>query len=466
MRNHELSRFIPQELLSTRPLNVQYRSAKHISEFCSKIVQINRKGKFSNPRVHGIFLSKNQLEVELRRFSKMQEIKSELDVESLEDLAKSLKLKESYKLDRWVVVICLKYEKIFWEKLFQKFDFDEKQVTFVLFEDGLSSCVFTGGEVHSVLLLIDGPKDDDYSKDTDKYNDMILLACSRAQYELVIYVNEKMNGVYENLSSCKEQTKNFVSKIQDSPTDQGTRNFLATVESKIPDNEDLKSLVKNCNLSFLPTNINMELKEDLLPVVFCEDCEKPLWSEAVHALFCPNFPHENNVHILTCNTDLLITENISPKPVKSILCFIDLSNNTLCGRDASLIKKVLSEVNNILLTEIVVFVSTEMTHSVKTLQQTLEIGQNVQVTVVPYWKAENFYKRSSDFSKSLTFSLYNLETKLEEIKPFLQGWINRQILLLLGLKQSSSIIKILLGSDSVKNPQNVLAGLIVIFSKQ
>ena len=54
----KLNEFIPTEMFIMRPLNVQYRSAKHISEFCSNLVQMNAKGKFSSPRIHGTFTQK------------------------------------------------------------------------------------------------------------------------------------------------------------------------------------------------------------------------------------------------------------------------------------------------------------------------------------------------------------------------------------------------------------------------
>ena len=103
-------RYIPGEFCFSRPLNVQYRSANHISEFCSKLVQVNNKGKFSSPRVHGIFLSQQQA-VEVKRFWTDSNQASSDDT-FMFDLNSSLD--KRYNSSRWIIVICPTAKLIYW----------------------------------------------------------------------------------------------------------------------------------------------------------------------------------------------------------------------------------------------------------------------------------------------------------------------------------------------------------------
>ena len=95
-----------------RPLNVQYRSAKHISEFCSNLVQMNAKGKFSSPRIHGTFISKTQLSVKIEAFSANET--SSADVISLKDFDPNSVQSEEFKDDKLVIVICSKEDMGKW----------------------------------------------------------------------------------------------------------------------------------------------------------------------------------------------------------------------------------------------------------------------------------------------------------------------------------------------------------------
>ena len=100
----KLYEFIPREMFIMRPLNVQYRSAKHISEFCSNLVQMNAKGKFSSPRVHGVFISETQISVEIKSFSFNRT--SNADVMPLKDFDHNLIQSKKHKDNKLVVVIC------------------------------------------------------------------------------------------------------------------------------------------------------------------------------------------------------------------------------------------------------------------------------------------------------------------------------------------------------------------------
>ena len=70
------------------------------------------------------------------------------------------------------------------------------------YEEGRPGCLFTGGEANSVILFID-KFNCEYTAHLDAYYDMILLACSRAAFELEIYVHEDLNTLFQRLLRCK-----------------------------------------------------------------------------------------------------------------------------------------------------------------------------------------------------------------------------------------------------------------------
>ena len=194
--NKELSSFFPPEFLCTKPLNVQFRSAKHIAEFCSNLVQVYHSGKFSSPRVCGTFLSKTQQQVQISEFTKS-------DVtETLINFSSSKCFSRSYEKSRWVVVLCSTDVREAWQNSIAEMLQEVSESKIVKLEDGIASCDFTGGEIQSLILIIDGPEDHLYKNDTALYNDLIVLASSRAQFELFIFVRNDLHFLITILKTC------------------------------------------------------------------------------------------------------------------------------------------------------------------------------------------------------------------------------------------------------------------------
>ena len=233
-----LYEFIPREMFIMRPLNVQYRSAKHISEFCSNLVHMNAKGKFSSSRVHGVFISETQLSVEIKLISSNGT--SNADVMPLECLNPDLILSEKHKDDKLVVVICRRDDMGKWKNWLGA----ETETKIVLCcEDGIASCSCSGGEYASVLLIIDGPIDAVYRQNSEWYNDIIRVICSRAQFELVIYVSNEMRGIYKRLVDCTIVSSDKEAAYNNRPHLRAIRKFQHSLEFKNPDETELKNLV-------------------------------------------------------------------------------------------------------------------------------------------------------------------------------------------------------------------------------
>ena len=288
--NKQLSEFVPRELLCMRPLNVHYRSAQHISQFCSKLVQFNRKGKFSSPRIHGIFLSEVQHSVELRKFSKESTINNSKEgVLSLNELNTSSVMCTKYEFSRWVIVICYSKDQKDWESvLLNKFGYKKDQLKIFCIEDGFPSCYCSGGEATSVLLFIDGPFDDDYVNSVNKYNDMFQVACSRAQFELVILISHKMSKVFENLSSCSYSSDNAAPRFTITDDNIAIQNFFQEAESKVPDEKDIENLFERRNIACDPRDIlSKEFNNKRFIVVLSEDDQQGRWEKLILSGFCP-----------------------------------------------------------------------------------------------------------------------------------------------------------------------------------
>ena len=246
--------FVPLEFLSTKPLNVQYRSATHIGQFCTNLVHVDRDGRFSGTKVPGVFISKSQDKVTLKKFKKdNQESKDQTFFDSTNP---GRDLSPNYEGNRWVVCCCEKRNKETWVASLEKYI--ERQRKFVAkfpsgseaeantnsekeliviqpedfvfaFEEGPSGVHLSGAEVHSVILFIDGPLEEMYRsspEEKDKIDNIFLLVCARAQFELVVYVREDLAHLWGTFQKCMkadmERKKKFSNEAITQPPESSS----------------------------------------------------------------------------------------------------------------------------------------------------------------------------------------------------------------------------------------------------
>ena len=230
--------FVPLEFLSTKPLNVQYRSATHIGQFCTNLVHVDRDGRFSGTKVPGVFISKSQDKVTLKKFKKdNQECK---DQNFFDSTNPGRDLSSNYEGNRWVVCCCEKRNKETWVARLEKYIESQrkKELTVIqpegfvfVFEEGPSGVHLSGAEVHSVILFIDGPLEEMYRsspEEKDKIDNIFLLVCARAQFELVVYVREDLAHLWGTFQKCMkadmERKKKFSNEaITQPPESSSTR---------------------------------------------------------------------------------------------------------------------------------------------------------------------------------------------------------------------------------------------------
>ena len=373
--NSELSSFIPAEFLCTRPLNVQFRSAKHISEFCSNLVQISKRGKFSSPRVYGVFLSKTQQQVQISEFAKSDYGEILLSLQSK-------CFKKSYEKSRWVIVLCNAEFEGAWEKFIHETLREiVSESKIVSLRDGLASCVFSGGEIQSLLLIIDGPEDGSYGEHTIFYNDLIILASSRAQFELFIYVRKDIKALIMNLDRCAKtvlkgtsanvavqapsvgQISKFCNslnmlKIPHLFTDLHFQDFHFSENRQILEVRKFKkTLLKSRGLIDIrfPGDRSHEYKDNRYLVVLCNaDC-RSLWEEIV-ALRFKGIISSSNYKLVILEEDISPLSIISSK-VQSIFLMLDDFPDDLHRMYWSKYKRIISMVSSFAEYELIIYVS-------------------------------------------------------------------------------------------------------------
>ena len=219
------SKYALYERFCMRPMNVTFRSAGHIAEFCSNLATHGRDNfLFATSRVKGVFTSK-QTSVAIYNFAKNMIPRASEEAEASINLSEESSnaqhvLKSDYNQNRWFIVMCSQFDKYCsnnysveeeWRtKLDSIYKFSENTDKYKLFvinlDNGPAGCDFSGGEADSVIIYIDGPEKKLKSRDTEKYDsfvDMFLMACSRAQYELVIYIRNDIKSVHSLLEKCK-----------------------------------------------------------------------------------------------------------------------------------------------------------------------------------------------------------------------------------------------------------------------
>ena len=241
--------YVPLEFLSAKPLNVQYRSAEHIGMFCTNLVNVDRLGRFSSSRVHGVYKSGAQEKVAVFFFPKdVQQSENSMtqNCSWKKDFEPKKGLCSKYEKNRWIIVVCKDANIYAWEKYIK----DEllvkngSQEFFIIsLKNGPPGCYFSGGEVQSVVLFVDGPSSDEYKKEKDKFDDIFLLACSRAQYELTIFVREDLSHVYDTFRKCTETVYEDRSALSQ---DKSTliAQFLSKLETTTFSAEDVTSYFK------------------------------------------------------------------------------------------------------------------------------------------------------------------------------------------------------------------------------
>ena len=238
--------YVPLEFLSAKPLNVQFRSAEHIGKFCSNLVHADRLGKFSSIRVPGVFISGSQEKVRVEPFPQnlLNLEKQKTEPETTFDPLKSLS--KNYSKNRWIIAVCSTENKLAWTNYMEK-EFTGTEANFEIFtvslEDGPPGCNFSGGETQSVVLFVDGPSKDEYADKKDEFDDIFLLACSRAQYELSVFVREDLSHIFQTFSKCLGQ-KILHQNHTASERSQVIANFLNDLETTVFTEDDVKRLFK------------------------------------------------------------------------------------------------------------------------------------------------------------------------------------------------------------------------------
>ena len=243
------SKYSLYEYFCMRPMNITFRSSGHIARFCNNLAlhQRNINYLFGTSRVKGVFTSK-QTSVEIDTFPEEMITLSSEEAEasrsqSEQYLNAQKKLNPSYDQNRWYIVLCSQSYRKRWstrpENHYKSSEKADKNEWFVIsLEDGPAGCDFRGGEAHSVIIYIDGPEQLDFKSDKENYFsilDMLLIACSRAQFELVIHVRDNLQDILRILQNCKKQ---FQSKIL------LKENLQILCNSKQSGNADSKELLK------------------------------------------------------------------------------------------------------------------------------------------------------------------------------------------------------------------------------
>ena len=214
------SKYTLCERFCMRPMNVTFRSSGHKAEFCSNLATYGRENLlFATSRVKGVFTSK-QTSVGAYEFPKniIPRTSGEADARNYPLKAyseASLGLNFEYSHNRWFVVLCSQSDENQWstelEKIYRIDSNTEKYKLFVVcVEDGPAGCTFSGGEAYSVIIYIDGPEEKLNSGDNKNYDsfvDILLMACSRAQYELVILIRNDIKSIRSLLKKCRSRSK-------------------------------------------------------------------------------------------------------------------------------------------------------------------------------------------------------------------------------------------------------------------
>ena len=152
---------------------------------------------------------------------------------------------------------------------------------------------------------------------------MFRVICSRAQFELVIYVSNEMPEIRKKLEACS-----IDSKGGEYPEVEAIQSFQQSLESKIPDENDVRTLVRKCNSEMEPTvGISANFKRNRLIIILCEDASKQQWSYIIRSIFRKKYasnPFCGGIHnplVLSLDEYDYVTSN--GFEAVSILFFID-----------------------------------------------------------------------------------------------------------------------------------------------
>ena len=184
---HLMKEYLPLELFSINPLNVQFRNSVHIATLCTNYHHRGGLKAFASSYVPGVFTS-SEIKVHVTTFREKNDVHF-------------LNLNPKYKNSRWLIIFCDETDISSWTTYLETLgsDFSDK---FVIPSDGSPTmCDFSGAEVFSVVLIIDRF----FTKNQETRNiseAMYKLAASRAQYELQLFVHADMNHVQQEFSGC------------------------------------------------------------------------------------------------------------------------------------------------------------------------------------------------------------------------------------------------------------------------
>ena len=219
------SKYSLYEYFCMRPMNITFRSSGHIARFCNNLAlhQRNINYLFGTSRVKGVFTSK-QTSVEIDTFAEEMIPLTSEEAEASSNQSGECSnvhqaLNSDYDQNRWFVVLCSQSNKEQWytklENVYEISKKTNKYKRFVIsWADGPAGCEFRGGEAHSVIIYIDGPEKLDFKSDKKNYFsilDMLLIACSRAQFELIIRVRDSQDKVFGILEDCQNGSQTKVS---------------------------------------------------------------------------------------------------------------------------------------------------------------------------------------------------------------------------------------------------------------
>ena len=394
---------------------------------------------------------------------------SSADVIPLKDFNPHSVQSEEYKDDKLVVVICSKEDMGKWRNwICLNFGAETDTNTVICCEDGIASCFCSGGEKASVLLIIDGPTDAVYKQNFEWYNDMFRVICSRAQFELVIYVSNQMPEILETLRKLRKPCSNDPSggnlAYRTYPEIEVIQSFQQSLESKIPDETELRTLVRKCNGEMKPTEgIRADLKKDRLIVILCENDEKRQWRESISNIYVPKHAcrkfYTGVENPLVLSLDDYDYISLIGSEVASILFFIDSPDKATFHQRkedfGQLIITILSRATH----ELVVYIRRDLKYISDLFTEANFGSVEIRIKnypVVPFRKSQHFGTRNT--SQQLIFWHYFEEHKVFQLKKFFERAVNRQILLLMGVKRSSSVLKTLFRMKKVRKPQKVFQG--------
>ena len=148
----------------------------------------------------------------------------------------------------------------------------------------------------------------------------------------------------------------------------------------------------------------------------------------------------------------------------SVLFFIDSPDGKMFSKNEMVVKGILIDVLSRATEELLVFVRDELKHMHELINGLNYTENKIRIKNYPmasFTKTPLFCETPGldhQFDDCVILGQYIVGSKVQELAPFLKGPVNRQTLLLLGVKQCSSILKTLLRSKKPRKPQRVFTG--------